>query len=154
MNTKYLVFALIVIVILGVGGFLVMNKKQTSTTTPAETTTTTPSAVMNATTSPSETGTGSAMQGETKVITISAKQFEFSPNMIKVKQGDKVTIKATSEDVEHGFALPDFGINLDLQPGQEVTKEFVADKKGTYTFFCSVPCGSGHREMKGTLVVE
>ena len=31
--------------------------------------------------------------------------------------------------------------------------EFVADKAGTFSFRCSVPCGSGHQLMQGTLVV-
>jgi cytochrome c oxidase subunit 2 len=57
-------------------------------------------------------------------------------------------------DVKHGFALNQFGISEDLQPGETVTIEFIADESGTYTFFCNVFCGSGHSGMKGTLVVK
>ena len=91
---------------------------------------------------------------DTVEMDVTAKQFEFVPSTIKVKQGQKVILHIKSLDVTHGFALPDYKINAYLEPGKEVTVEFVADKKGTFTFFCSVPCGSGHRSMKGTLVVE
>ena len=83
-----------------------------------------------------------------------AKQWEFDPGTITVSRGDKVILHIKSVDVTHGFALPDFGISQILEPGKEVTIEFIADKKGTFTFFCNVPCGSGHLSMRGTLVVE
>lgn len=92
--------------------------------------------------------------GEVKEFTMTAKQFEFVPNTITVNQGDTVKLTITSIDVTHGFNLPDFGINERLNPGKPVTVEFVADKKGTFTFACSVPCGSGHSGMSGRLVVE
>lgn len=97
-----------------------------------------------------------AMAGSPGIVEIdmTAKQWEFEPGIIGVKQGDKVKLHIKSIDVTHGFALPDFGVSQRLEPGKEVTVEFTADKKGTYTFFCNVACGAGHRDMKGTLVVE
>ena len=65
---------------------------------------------------------------------------------------DALNIK--SIDVTHGFSLPDFSINSRLNPGQTTTVEFTADKTGTFTFFCSVQCGEGHSNMKGTLIVN
>lgn len=87
-------------------------------------------------------------------IDMTAKQWEFDPGTITVKQGQKVKLNIKSIDVAHGFALPDFGVSQRLDPGKEVTVEFTADKKGTFTFFCNVVCGAGHRDMKGALVVE
>lgn len=89
-----------------------------------------------------------------KEFSMTAKQWAFDPAVITVKQGDKVRIKMKSIDVAHGFALPDFNIKVDLVPNKEEMVEFVADKKGEFTFFCSVMCGEGHRDMKGKLVVE
>lgn len=86
-------------------------------------------------------------------IKVTAKQWEFIPNPIVVKKGEKVRLKITSTDVAHGFALPDFGINKVLNSGQEVTVEFTADKAGRFGFFCSVQCGIGHSGMRGELVV-
>jgi heme/copper-type cytochrome/quinol oxidase subunit 2 len=30
---------------------------------------------------------------------------------------------------------------------------FVADKAGTFTWRCNIPCGAGHQHMTGKLVV-
>ncbi len=94
------------------------------------------------------------VQGEVREIEVTAKQWEFTPNPIKVKFGERVRLKIKSIDVTHGFALPDFGINEVLNPEQEVVVEFVANKRGTFDFFCSVQCGQGHAGMRGQLVVE
>ena len=87
-------------------------------------------------------------------IEITAKQFEFNPNPIRVKLGENIRLKITSIDVAHGFSLPEFGINEVLNPGQITTVEFQATKKGTFGFLCSVVCGAGHTEMRGQLIVE
>lgn len=87
-------------------------------------------------------------------IEVTAKQWEFIPNPIRVNLGDRVRLKITSVDVSHGFALPDFGVSQRLSPGRTETVEFTADKAGSFTFFCNVVCGSGHSRMRGTLVVS
>ena len=89
-----------------------------------------------------------------KEFTMTAKQWAFDPEVITVKKGDSVRIKIKSIDVSHGFSLPDYGFDQELEPGKEVTVEFIASKKGEFTFFCSFFCGQGHRDMKGKLVVE
>jgi cytochrome c oxidase subunit 2 len=92
--------------------------------------------------------------GEIKEFELTAKQWEFSPNTITVNRGDIVKIHIESVDVTHGFALPDFGVNEILEPGNDIHVDFVADKVGTFTFFCSVSCGSGHSGMNGQLIVK
>lgn len=89
-----------------------------------------------------------------KEFTMTAKQWSFDPGTITVNKGDRVKLTVTSVDVAHGFALPDFKINERLDPGKTVVIEFVADKTGTFTFYCSVSCGSGHRDMAGKLIVN
>lgn len=92
--------------------------------------------------------------GETKTFSIEAKQFEFLPNTIEVNKGDTIVLNLKSTDVAHGFYLPEFNVNKEIPAGQEVQVKFVADKSGTFNFKCNVPCGSGHMEMTGTLVVN
>ena len=70
------------------------------------------------------------------------------------QHGDLVKLNITSVDVTHGFALPDFGVNSNLEPGKTVPVEFTADKTGEFSFFCNVYCGEGHKDMKGTLIVK
>ncbi len=91
---------------------------------------------------------------DVKELSVTAKQWSFEPASITVKKGTKVNLKITSIDVAHGFSLPDFNVNTRLEPGQETVVEFTPDKVGSFNFFCSVFCGSGHGGMTGTLVVE
>jgi cytochrome c oxidase subunit 2 len=96
---------------------------------------------------------GSTEAGKVVDIKMTAKQFEFSPSTITVKKGETVKLTVTSEDVQHGLSIPDFGVSLSLSPGVPATATFVADKTGTFQFMCNNFCGSGHSGMKGTLVV-
>lgn len=89
-----------------------------------------------------------------KEFTMTAKQWKFDPNTIEVNQGDLVRLSVTSLDVTHGLAIPDYGIDEGLYPGQTVDIEFVADRKGTFPFACSVSCGVGHSGMVGKLIVN
>ncbi len=89
-----------------------------------------------------------------KEFNMVAKKWVFEPNQIIVQKGDQVRLTIISVDVSHGFALPDFDINVELKPGENVVVEFIADQAGDFTFFCSVFCGSGHSHMSGTLTVE
>ncbi len=91
---------------------------------------------------------------EVKEISITAQQWQFTPSTITVKKGDKVKITLTSKDVTHGFNLPAYGINEQIQKDKNTVVEFTADKAGTFPFACAVFCGSGHGKMSGTLVVE
>ncbi|MBS3102487.1 cupredoxin domain-containing protein [Candidatus Woesearchaeota archaeon] len=93
-------------------------------------------------------------KAEVKEIEVTAKRWEFSPNPIQVNKGDKVRLKITSVDVKHGFNLPDFNLRADLNPGETATVEFTVDKAGSFSFFCDIACGAGHRDMKGTLIVS
>ncbi len=91
---------------------------------------------------------------QVKEFNIIAKQWEFEPDTIRVKRGDRVRLIIESVDVAHGFGLPDFGIDEYLNPGDRVVVEFVADKKGVFPFRCTVYCGVGHSDMRGRLIVE
>jgi len=92
--------------------------------------------------------------GEVKEFNLVANEFEFIPGKITVNKGDRVILHIESLDVEHGIAIPQFGVSQTLPVSENTTVEFVADKAGIYPFYCNVYCGSGHREMKGTLIVN
>lgn len=95
-----------------------------------------------------------APAGEVREIQMTAKKYEFNPNLITVKKGERVTLIITALDRDHGFKLEAFGINQRLKKGDATTIEFTADKAGTFPFQCSEFCGFGHGRMKGKLVVE
>lgn len=87
-------------------------------------------------------------------IELTAKQWEFSPKVVTVKQGDTVKMTITSLDVAHGFAINELGVSETIPAGETVSFEFVADKKGTYRHYCNVVCGTGHASMVGEFIVE
>ena len=95
-----------------------------------------------------------AATGELKEFTLTARNWEFEPSTIRVNAGDSVKLTITSIDVIHGFSLSSFGVNEFLEPGKTVEVEFLADKRGTFRYVCSVACGRGHSGMRGQLIVE
>lgn len=89
-----------------------------------------------------------------RVIRITAKKFEYSPNEIRLKKGVPVVLELTSLDRLHGFDCPELGIRSDIEPGKVTTVRFVPDKVGTFSFHCDIFCGDGHEDMAGRFVVE
>lgn len=89
-----------------------------------------------------------------QVIRLTAKNFNFSPDVITVKKGEPVVIELTSKDRKHGFYLPDFGIKVEIAPGAVGHARFTPNKVGTFPFACHVFCGEGHEDMTGTLIVK
>ena len=92
--------------------------------------------------------------GDLKEFNIIARQWRFEPNIIEINEGDRVRLNVKSIDVTHGFVIPQFSVNEILTSGETTIVEFIADKNGEYTFFCSVQCGDGHSNMNGKLVVN
>ncbi len=78
-----------------------------------------------------------------------------APSEVKVKQGEKVTLRITSFDVLHGFRSEDYGIeSKQIYPGKFTEITFVANKAGRFPFKCTIACGVGHNDMFGELIVE
>jgi cytochrome c oxidase subunit 2 len=112
-----------------------------------------------------------AAQEAAQVIEVSAKKYEFAPAEIHVKKGTNVRLKVTATDRDHGIELDVFPRGSDkkgdpglkfsvekptfkLPKGEAQTIEFTANQPGTYEFKCSVFCGTGHRGMKGQIIVD
>lgn len=96
--------------------------------------------------------TGETVEIEVRVL---ENQWKWEPEIIKVKAGDKVRLKIYNEDdYDHGFALDVFGVNRRLFPKQTTLAEFIVSKQGQFNFYCSVPCGEGHYEQTGLMIVE
>ncbi len=82
----------------------------------------------------------------------------FTPDIIQAKVGDKVIVHLTNveqtPDATHGFAVPMKNVMVSLDPGETTTVEFVADKPGSFSFYCTEFCSALHLEMQGWLIVE
>lgn len=73
---------------------------------------------------------------------------------IRIQPGDRVKLHVYNEDTyDHGFAIDVFGVNRRMFPKSTTTIEFTPSLSGKFNFYCSVPCGEGHYDQIGTLIV-
>jgi cytochrome c oxidase subunit 2 len=91
---------------------------------------------------------------EDKEFDVLAFQWGFEPQFIEVNKGDHVVLKVTSDDVAHGLAIDEYQINEAILPGETVEIEFIADKTGSFKFYCSLVCGAGHDQQHGSIIVK
>jgi heme/copper-type cytochrome/quinol oxidase subunit 2 len=64
-----------------------------------------------------------------------------------------VIIELRTLDITHGFAIDEFNIQTYIPPGETVTASFIADKPGSFRYYCNVFCGIGHPHMQGIFQV-
>ncbi|HEU0107100.1 MAG TPA: cupredoxin domain-containing protein [Vicinamibacteria bacterium] len=93
-------------------------------------------------------------QDEPRVIVITAKRFEFSPNQITLAKGETVKLQVKSEDVTHGLFVRPLGIDAEIAPGRVTELTLTPETAGTYRAICDHFCGAGHGGMKMTIVVR
>lgn len=88
-------------------------------------------------------------------VEITARSWEFVPNLVLVKVNQPVELVVTSVDVDHGIEFTDLDVPMERVPaGRTVIVRFIPDKPGVYNFRCAVVCGTGHDRMQGLLIVE
>lgn len=89
-----------------------------------------------------------------RVIEITAKRFEFDPNLITLKRGEPVILRVRSADVTHGFYSKQLKIDELIEPGKIVEVKITPETPGKFTLICNHFCGSGHANMKMAITVE
>lgn len=87
-------------------------------------------------------------------FTIWARQFDYTPAVITVQQGDHVRINLKTADVSHGWYIDGYDIDIKVSGDETTSVEFVADKAGTFKIRCSVTCGPFHPFVAGKFVVR
>ncbi|HET6383719.1 MAG TPA: hypothetical protein VFJ58_10030 [Armatimonadota bacterium] len=103
-----------------------------------------------------------------RTIKITARKYAYDPPVIRLNQGDHVTIYLKSADVTHGFYLEGYDIDAHISPEEKPLLrhpsyerdykkvnniQFVANKTGKFHYRCSVTCGYMHPFMLGEMVV-
>ena len=88
-----------------------------------------------------------------KVIVISAKKFQFTPNEITIKKGEPVILRMTSTDRVHGFMSKPFKIDTDIPPDKTTDIAVTPATAGNFTIICDHYCGTGHSNMKMKVTV-
>lgn len=101
---------------------------------------------------------GITIDGDTVIIKQTAVRSHFTPEIIDIPPDMHVIWTLTNVeqalDATHGFALPYYGINLSIEPGESVTFEFDADRGGVFSWYCTEFCSALHLEMMGYLLVQ
>lgn len=96
---------------------------------------------------------GSSSVPTERLFRVEAGNFAYTPAVLQVNPGDKVTIELVSTDVVHGLYVDGYDISITADPGQPAALTFTAGHSGTFRLRCSVTCGSLHPFMIGKLQV-
>jgi cytochrome c oxidase subunit 2 len=75
-------------------------------------------------------------------------------NAFHIPLNQPVRFEVTSQDVIHGFYLPDFRVHQDAVPGLTSLVWLQANKLGTYDIRCTQFCGTNHYQMKAQITVD
>jgi uncharacterized cupredoxin-like copper-binding protein len=98
---------------------------------------------------------GSMVQVKRQTIEVRAKEYHFTPALITVDKGTRVTIRLINEGTEqHEFELDAFDFEIKpIAPRTRAQASFTADRTGLFEFACHV---DGHYEkgMVGFLRVQ
>ncbi|MGH7432979.1 MAG: cupredoxin domain-containing protein [Candidatus Methylomirabilales bacterium] len=84
--------------------------------------------------------TGAPLDVKRVSFVIVARNFRCEPSVMAVdREGRSALVKVTvrSEGARHVFTIPDFEIRRYLEPGQETTVEFLAERSGIFGFGCT-----------------
>lgn len=146
----------LVLVLLGGGAFFVMNsqKKSTDTVMVKEEKTESPTEAITEDKTATASVSPEAMKAEAKTFKVTASNFSFSVKEMRVKKGDTVIITYINSEGFHDWVIDEFNKRTQkIGEGKSETIQFVADKKGTFEYYCSV---GAHRAngMVGKLIVE
>lgn len=91
---------------------------------------------------------------ERRTFTVTARRYEFEPDVLDVRLNDVVRLTITSEDIAHSFTVDAYRIQKRVPPGGSTTFEFRAEEAGRFAYYCSMRAESGCAEMRGELIVR
>ena len=78
----------------------------------------------------------SAQEPAPRVVEITAKRFEFSPNVVTLRRGEPVIIHLTALDRAHGLLVKPLGIDLDAARGDPDQVTITPKTAGTFPAIC------------------
>jgi heme/copper-type cytochrome/quinol oxidase subunit 2 len=88
-----------------------------------------------------------------RTIHMGVRQWEWTPRQVKANFGEKVRLVMHNGDVLHSISIPELGVRKDI-PEDGAVIEFMATKRGTFTFSCDTPCGKDHKKMVGKIIIS
>lgn len=110
--------------------------------------------VSTSTVATTSTTTSSGVNLAEKVFTVTSSGYSFTPNQLAVNQGDRVRIILVNDQGFHDWVIDEFNAKTpQISAGQQAEVSFVADRVGTFEYYCSV---GNHRAMGmvGKLIIN
>ena len=123
MKNITIIFAIVLMVFV-IGGFVFANSQGATTNSIAQ--------------------NPGALQGQTQKVVISQKDYNYYPREIRVKSNQpvEITLDGSLKGCLRSLSIKEFGVNEYARtPEDKIT--FVPDRKGTFTFSCSMGMGYG-----------
>jgi cytochrome c oxidase subunit II len=99
---------------------------------------------------PADNSSTGAVEADGQALVITASNYKFDQQEYRVKKGEPVTISLKNSSGMHGIEIS----NLDIKVTQDKAETVTINDAGQYEIHCNIPCGSGHSNMKATLIVE
>ena len=90
-------------------------------------------------------------------FTMIARNHRCEPSIIAVDRAGRsalVTVTIRSEGARHVFSIPDLEIRRYLEPDQETTIEFLAERSGVFEFGCTRFPWISPLDHKGKLAIK
>ena len=87
-------------------------------------------------------------------VYITAKNFSFSPAVVRLKKGEPVVFHLRSTQGVHGLNAPAVGIHDLVLTAKEAFVRATPSQAGTFVVHCSIVCGAGHAQMAMTFIVK
>lgn len=90
-------------------------------------------------------------------FTMIARNYRCEPSVIAVdREGRSALVKVTirSDGARHVFSIPDLEVRRYLEPGQETTVEFLAERSGVFAFGCTRFPWISPLDHKGKLAIK
>lgn len=97
---------------------------------------------------------GFVLSAGERELHVRARQYTYTPGVLRVSKGDRVTLVLEAEDVTHGLYLDGYDVALVAVPGRASRATFVANRPGKFRIRCSKVCGNLHPFMLGELIVS
>lgn len=87
-------------------------------------------------------------------VTITARDFRFTPDRVEVVRDELVRLTVQSADVAYSFNVDEYRVSRRVPAGGSVTIEFRADRDGTFPFYSNLSTDARHEQAKGQLIVR
>lgn len=88
-------------------------------------------------------------------VIIEMTNWDFSIDKIELNKGSNYRLTFVTKGGHHGIKIPELGYKSpNLKNNESSSFDIHAELEGEFKFFCYIPCGKGHKDMVGTILIK